>query len=76
MANTLSLPPETRGVWYCCGHKVNTLPGHDYIYSGPMATYCAWHRPMTVFSPDTQRAYGEGRRGCTEVAFAAGQEAQ
>lgn len=57
MANAVSWPPETRGVWYCCGYRVNTLPGHDYVYSGPMATYCAWHRPMAVFSPETQRTY-------------------
>jgi hypothetical protein len=39
-----------RGIWYCCG-QANTLPGKTYVYSGPMATYCAWHRPMAVYSP-------------------------
>ncbi len=52
------LPPsECRGVWYCCGHKVNTLPGHDYVYSGPMATYCAWHRPMAIYAPAVSKTF-------------------
>jgi hypothetical protein len=50
-------PPELRGVWYACGHKVNTLPGHEWVYSGPMATYCAWHRPMAVYRPEVNRTY-------------------
>ncbi len=56
-------PPECRGIWYCCGHKVNTLPGHDWVYSGPMATYCAWHRPMAIYAPAVNRTffvYGNG----------------
>lgn len=57
MAEKVSVAPETRGVWYACGYKVNTLPGHDYVYSGPMATYCAWHHPMAVYSADTNRTY-------------------
>ena len=49
--------PETRGVWYACGHRVNTLPGQEYVYSGPMATYCAWHRPMAAYAPDVNRTF-------------------
>ncbi len=57
------LPVECRGVWYCCGHKVNTLPGHEWVYSGPMATYCAWHRPMAIYRPEVNSTffvYGNG----------------
>jgi len=50
-------PPECRGVWYCCGHQVNTLPGHDWVYSGPMATYCAWHRPMAIYAPAARKTF-------------------
>jgi hypothetical protein len=50
-------PPECRGVWYACGHQVNTLPGHDWVYSGPMATYCAWHRPMAIYAPEVHRTF-------------------
>lgn len=52
-----AVAPELRGVWYACGKLVDTLPGHDYVYSGPMATYCAWHRPMAVYSPAANRTY-------------------
>lgn len=51
------LPPECRGVWYCCGHQVNTLPGHEWVYSGPMATYCAWHRPMAVYAAKVNKTF-------------------
>lgn len=57
MTDQTTPAPETRGVWYACGYRVCTLPGHDYVYSGPMATYCAWHRPMAVYAPDTNRTY-------------------
>ncbi|MFW5867030.1 MAG: BNR-4 repeat-containing protein [Armatimonadota bacterium] len=49
-------PPETRGVWYHCG-AANLLPGQGAVYSGPMATYCAWHRPMAIYRPDVNRSY-------------------
>jgi hypothetical protein len=49
-------PPEHRGVWYGCG-TVNTLAGHRYVYSGPMATYCVWHRPMAVFAPAVNKTF-------------------
>ena len=49
-------PPETRGVWYHCGWD-NLLPGHGAVYSGPMATYCAWHRPMAIYRADANRTY-------------------
>lgn len=49
--------PELRGVWYCCGHNANTLPGHEWVYSGPMATYCAWHRPMAIYAPAVNRTF-------------------
>ncbi|MGI5817460.1 MAG: BNR-4 repeat-containing protein [Armatimonadota bacterium] len=48
--------PETRGVWYHCG-AANLLPGQGAVYSGPMATYCAWHRPMAIYRPDANRTY-------------------
>lgn len=52
-----SLPLECRGVWYCCGLSKNTLPGHKYVYCGPMATYCNWHRPMAVFVPEVNKTF-------------------
>ncbi len=39
----------SQGVWYCCG-TANTYPGQKYVYSGPMATYCMWHRPIAVYA--------------------------
>lgn len=57
MMGSNPLPPECPGVWYCCGHQVNTLPGHEWVYSGPMATYCAWHRPMAVYAPQVDRTF-------------------
>lgn len=50
-------PRQFLGVWYCCGLSKNTLPGHQYVYSGPMATYCNWHRPMAVYSPQVGRTF-------------------
>ncbi len=47
---------DYRGVWYRCG-TVNVLPGNDFVYSGPMATYSAWHRPMAVYSPEAGTTY-------------------
>jgi len=64
--------PETRGVWYACGHRVNTLPGHEYVYSGPMATYCAWHHPMAVYSPVVNKtfwAFGNADNAPTITAY-------
>lgn len=45
-----------RGVWYCCG-TANTYPGSKYVYSGPMATYCAWHRPMAVYCREVNKTF-------------------
>lgn len=69
-----------RGVWYACG-TVTTLPGKKYVYSGPMATYCVWHRPMAVYAPTEDRTffvYGNGDNAPTisfydhrKAAFAA-----
>ncbi len=53
--NTLP-PPETRGVWYHCG-SANLLPDQGAVYCGPMATYCAWHRPMAIYRADANRSY-------------------
>ena len=47
---------DYRGVWYRCG-SVNVLPGKTFVYSGPMATYSAWHRPMAVYSSDVNTTY-------------------
>lgn len=44
------------GVWYCCG-TANVLPGHSHVYSGPMATYCMWHRPMAVHCPQVRKTF-------------------
>ncbi|HUS80505.1 MAG TPA: BNR-4 repeat-containing protein, partial [Armatimonadota bacterium] len=49
-------PAECRGVWYQCG-KANLLPGQGAVYSGPMATYCVWHRPMAIFRPEVNRSF-------------------
>jgi hypothetical protein len=32
-------------------------PGKDTVYSGPMATYCAWHRPMAVYVPSEHKTF-------------------
>ena len=32
-------------------------PGKTTVYSGPMATYCAWHRPMAVYSPSQDKTF-------------------
>lgn len=47
---------ESQGVWYCCG-TANVLPGKKYVYSGPMATYCMWHRPIAVYAPAEQKTF-------------------
>ena len=47
---------DYRGVWYCCG-TANVLPGNNHVYSGPMATYSAWHRPMAVYAPAVNTTY-------------------
>lgn len=47
---------DYRGVWYCCG-TVNVLDGNNHVYSGPMATYSAWHRPMAVYAPAVNTTY-------------------
>ena len=65
------LPPECRGVWYCCG-TANTLPGHKYVYSGGMATYCIWHRPMAVYAPEVNKTffvYGNANNAPTITCF-------
>ena len=57
MGTPISVTPGTYdGVWYCCG-QVNTLPGKTYVYSGPMATYCAWHRPMAIYEPKVDTTF-------------------
>ena len=48
--------PQSQGVWYCCG-KANALPGHEYVYSGAMATYCMWHRPMAIHALEVDRTF-------------------
>ena len=50
------LPVECRGIWYACG-QANVLPGHEWVYSGPMATYCAWHRPMAVYAAEVNKTF-------------------
>ncbi len=52
----IQLPDSHRGVWYACG-AANTLPGHGRVYSGAMATYCAWHRPMAVYAPAVMKTF-------------------
>ena len=47
---------ESQGVWYCCG-TANVLPGKKYVYSGPMATYCMWHRPIAVYARSEQKTF-------------------
>ncbi len=58
-------PPETRGVWYHCG-SANLLPDQGAVYSGPMATYCVWHRPMAIYAEGVNRTFfvygGAGNR--------------
>ncbi len=45
-----------QGVWYQCG-TANAYPGKPYVYSGPCASYCAWHRPMAVHAASQQKTY-------------------
>jgi len=57
MGETPVLPPaECRGVWYSCG-SANLLPGQGAVYCGPMATYCAWHRPLAIYVPEVGRTF-------------------
>jgi len=46
----------SQGVWYACG-TANAYPGKKYVYSGPMATYCAWHRPIAVYAPAVRKTF-------------------
>jgi len=46
----------SQGVWYACG-QANTYPGKLYVYSGPMATYSAWHRPMAFYAPVANKTF-------------------
>ncbi len=32
-------------------------PGKNTVYSGPMATYCAWHRPMAIYAPSKNKTF-------------------
>ena len=32
-------------------------PGKDTVYSGAMATYCAWHRPMAIYVPSQDKTF-------------------
>ena len=41
-------PPEK----YAC-----VYPGKQTVYSGAMATYCAWHRPMAIYSPEVDKTF-------------------
>ncbi|MFH1567096.1 MAG: BNR-4 repeat-containing protein [Gemmatimonadota bacterium] len=71
MVSASHLPASHRGVWYASG-TANALPGHGHVYSGPMATYCAWHRPMAVYAPEVERTfwvYGNADNGPTITAF-------
>ncbi len=57
MSNTENLPPaRCRGIWYECG-RANLLPGQGAVYSGAMATYCAWHRPLAIYRPEVNRTF-------------------
>ncbi len=56
MAQESLPPPETRGVWYHCG-ATNLLPGQGAVYCGPMATYCAWHRPLAIYAAEPNRTF-------------------
>ena len=47
---------ESQGVWYACG-TANAYPGKKYVYSGPMATYCVWHRPIAVYAPAVRKTF-------------------
>jgi hypothetical protein len=47
---------DYQGAWYCCG-TANVLPGKTYVYSGPMATYSAWHRPMAVYAREARQTF-------------------
>ena len=44
------------GVWYQSGTQ-NAYPGQSHVYSGPMATYSAWHRPMAIHNAERATTY-------------------
>ena len=57
MSNAENRPPaRCRGIWYECG-RANLLPGQGAVYSGAMATYCAWHRPLAIYRPEVNRTF-------------------
>jgi len=56
MSETTNASEPFTGVWYCCG-TANVLPGHAHVYSGPMATYCMWHRPIAVYRPEVDKTF-------------------
>lgn len=43
-----SVPPDV----YACVHS-----GNHTVYSGAMATYCAWHRPMAIYAAQVDTTF-------------------
>lgn len=50
-----------QGVWYASGRheapNVPCYPGHKFVYCGGKATYCVWHRPMAIYSPEVDKTF-------------------
>ena len=42
---------------YPAERYARVYPGKDTVYSGPMATYCAWHRPMAIYATSEDKTY-------------------
>lgn len=62
----------SQGVWYTPGTAEGyargitdypaekyacVYPGKPTVYSGPMATYCAWHRPMAIYAAEVDKTF-------------------
>lgn len=42
---------------YPAEEYARVYPGKDTVYSGPMATYCAWHRPIAIYAPSEDKTF-------------------
>jgi len=42
---------------YPAEEYARVYPGKNTVYSGPMATYCAWHRPIAIYVPSKDKTF-------------------
>ena len=45
------------GIWHASGCERRISPTANTVYGGAHATYCAWTRPMAVYSPSQNRTF-------------------